>query len=325
MRKNAGQDDIIRKLERKVLSGDLSAVPQLAKLYARAGRYAGTESEEESLFALATMYDGDVNVRSFTKMDDAVDYCNTMLVNAAERLVQDPDDDADDVFGMDVTDAEVILENREDAMEAYNANVSFDSGIHFAIFKIPLNPKFEPPKPQPGDTALMPRHFTREELEAMPTLGVSQVDNRKYDQDGWRVWLSRGTLADGETMAGRVTVEHIVDGEWVQWEEYDVGPREPDEESADEQDAPAPPRRRPRPRPGVMEGLTGLQARRAPIALQAYNNSAFGRRIVSVSNWNVAGNTWTCVVNFSAGPSVVFMVLFRPRSIEIEETSELEA
>lgn len=328
MRKNTGQDDLIRKLERKVLSGDLSAVPQLAQLYARTGRYPSAEADETKVYTAVSynIESNDATADTFTKREDAVAFINDWIADAARRLIAQPEaEDSGEFLGLDLESAAMIDNDPRSAWEIYENEVEFNSGIHFMILEGGLDQKYVPPAPDLGDLSFRPPHFTRAQLEAMPTLSSGHTDNTKYEQSGWSVQLSRGGLEDGEIYAGRVTVLRLVNGRWETYEEYDVGPREPDEESVDEQDAPAPPRRRPRPRPGVMEGLTDLQARRAPVALQAYNNSGFGRRIVSVSNWNIAGNTWTCVVNFSAGPSVVFMVLFRPRSIEIEETSELEA
>lgn len=241
MKKN-GQDDLIRKLERRVLSGDFSAVPQLALLYAKTGRYSEVEPEDGKVYTALSynIENNDAYVDTFTNRADAVAFFNDMIIDTAKRRIRAPGDDDSDYMGIDLESAAMITDDPENAWDIYENEVQFDSGINLSVLEGSLNKKYEPPAPQAGDTSFMPPHFTREELEAMPTLGTGQTDSRKYDQNGWRVWLSRGGLADGEALAGRVTVEHIVDGVWRRWEEYDVGP--PADEEPEE--PPPPPRRR---------------------------------------------------------------------------------
>ena len=65
-----------------------------------------------------------------------------------------------------------------------------------------------------------PPRFTLRELSAMPTLGSGHFDDVKYEQDGWRVSVSRQTVADGAPYPNQVTVEHLVDGVWEEHETY---------------------------------------------------------------------------------------------------------
>lgn len=61
------------------------------------------------------------------------------------------------------------------------------------------------------------RDFDRDELAALPTLRTAQMDNLKIDKPGLlRVWVSRGTKADGEHCDRHVTVENFdpVSGNW---------------------------------------------------------------------------------------------------------------
>lgn len=63
------------------------------------------------------------------------------------------------------------------------------------------------------------RKYTLKELQAMPTLVVGQADNLKIDdpEEGIRVWLSRCTVADGESYDHKVTVEERdLQGLWVE-------------------------------------------------------------------------------------------------------------
>lgn len=232
MRKNAGQDDIIRSLERKVLSGDLSVVPQLAKLYARAGRYRDEEADDTPIYTAISysIENSDSGtVDSFTKREDAVAFINDWIADTARRRIQNAEADDDSEFlGIDLENAVLIADEPERAWDIYDNEVEFNSGIHFAILEGKLDQKYVPPTPELGDLSFMPPHFTRAQLEAMPTLSSGHTDNTKYEQNGWSVQISRGGLEDGEPYAGRVTVLRMINGAWETYEEYDVGPREPD-------------------------------------------------------------------------------------------------
>lgn len=58
------------------------------------------------------------------------------------------------------------------------------------------------------------------ELEALPTLSVSQSDDLKVDTGTRRVWLARTGVADGEPYENRVTVEEYDGDRWNTTEEY---------------------------------------------------------------------------------------------------------
>ena len=51
------------------------------------------------------------------------------------------------------------------------------------------------------------RQFTFAEIAGMDTLSESQFDDLKIEEDRVRVWLSRGSIADGEPFNNKVTVE----------------------------------------------------------------------------------------------------------------------
>jgi hypothetical protein len=58
-------------------------------------------------------------------------------------------------------------------------------------------------------------------LKNKHTLCTSQADSLKIDDgDGYRVWLSRCTVADGEPYNNKVTVEQLVGGYWKTVREY---------------------------------------------------------------------------------------------------------
>lgn len=62
--------------------------------------------------------------------------------------------------------------------------------------------------------------YTKEELEAMPTLHSGHFDDLKIETQTTRVWLSRMTVADGMPYDNMITVEKLIDGRWVTTEEY---------------------------------------------------------------------------------------------------------
>jgi hypothetical protein len=57
--------------------------------------------------------------------------------------------------------------------------------------------------------------YTLAELEAMPTLCISQSDDLKVEDGDTRVWLARTTVLDGEPFDNRVTVERYDGRRWV--------------------------------------------------------------------------------------------------------------
>lgn len=62
---------------------------------------------------------------------------------------------------------------------------------------------------------------TAGELRDMPTLAVGQTDNLKIDNgDGWRVWLARTTVEDGEPYDDRISVEHYDGQRWETVNDY---------------------------------------------------------------------------------------------------------
>lgn len=62
--------------------------------------------------------------------------------------------------------------------------------------------------------------YTKEELEAMPTINSGHFDNLKIETQTTRVWLSRMTVADGMPYNNMITVEKLINGRWVTTEEY---------------------------------------------------------------------------------------------------------
>ena len=66
----------------------------------------------------------------------------------------------------------------------------------------------------------MPRQFSAQELEGMPTLCTGQADDLKYDDGKTRVWLSRCTKDDGEPYNNKITIERLRGGRWEIEDEY---------------------------------------------------------------------------------------------------------
>jgi hypothetical protein len=67
----------------------------------------------------------------------------------------------------------------------------------------------------------MNHQYSLAELEAMPTLSVSQADSLKIDKPGnYRVWLSRCGVGDGEPYPNKVTVERWVCDKWTEERTY---------------------------------------------------------------------------------------------------------
>lgn len=74
--------------------------------------------------------------------------------------------------------------------------------------------------------ALSNMTYTLAELEALPTLSVSQCDDLKIETDNTRVWLSRMSIEDGQPYNNQVTVEKITEGKrgarWEITEQYEA-------------------------------------------------------------------------------------------------------
>lgn len=64
------------------------------------------------------------------------------------------------------------------------------------------------------------RLYSAEELNALPTLSVSQADSLKVDTGKIRVWISRCGIADGEPYDNKVTIERLVNGRWEIFDTY---------------------------------------------------------------------------------------------------------
>lgn len=52
------------------------------------------------------------------------------------------------------------------------------------------------------------------ELPNQPTLHSGHFDNLKYEDEKFRIWLSRMTIADGAPYNNEVTVEGLKQGRW---------------------------------------------------------------------------------------------------------------
>ena len=64
------------------------------------------------------------------------------------------------------------------------------------------------------------RNFTADDLRDRPTLSTGQADDLKIDTGSTRVWLCRCGVADGMPYDDAITVEHLIDGRWVEVEQY---------------------------------------------------------------------------------------------------------
>ena len=59
-------------------------------------------------------------------------------------------------------------------------------------------------------------------LDASPTLCVGQSCDLKYEGGGYRVWLSRCGIDDGEPFENTITIEHLdARGHWIEIVRYD--------------------------------------------------------------------------------------------------------
>lgn len=57
-------------------------------------------------------------------------------------------------------------------------------------------------------------------LNSLPTISTGHFDNLKIDENGFRIWLSRMTIADGMPYDNQVTIEKLIKGEWITIETY---------------------------------------------------------------------------------------------------------
>jgi len=67
--------------------------------------------------------------------------------------------------------------------------------------------------------------YTKAELSRMPTISQGQFDNLQIEdlrhKPPVRVWLSRMRVEDGMPYNNQVTIEHCVDGRWINFEQYE--------------------------------------------------------------------------------------------------------
>ena len=66
----------------------------------------------------------------------------------------------------------------------------------------------------------MSRMYSLSFLESLETLSVGQADDLKINGNGFRVWLSRCSVEDGEPFDNKVTIEKKIGGRWVEAESY---------------------------------------------------------------------------------------------------------
>lgn len=62
--------------------------------------------------------------------------------------------------------------------------------------------------------------LTADDIRDLPTLSVGQADDLKVDDGTTRVWLSRCGVADGMPYDDAITIEKLIDGRWVQTDQY---------------------------------------------------------------------------------------------------------
>jgi hypothetical protein len=79
---------------------------------------------------------------------------------------------------------------------------------------------FRSPEGEPVRYTARELRYSLAELEQMPTLATGQTDDLKVDTGASRVWLARTSIEDGESYNNRVTIEDLVDGQWVIVQEY---------------------------------------------------------------------------------------------------------
>jgi len=64
------------------------------------------------------------------------------------------------------------------------------------------------------------RKYTSDYLESLPTLCQGQADDLKIEEPGFRVWISRCGVEDGEPYDNKITIEEYIDGNWIVTDEY---------------------------------------------------------------------------------------------------------
>lgn len=64
-----------------------------------------------------------------------------------------------------------------------------------------------------GGLRFVPRQFQWQDLVNLPTISAGHTGDLKIDTGTSRVWVSRMTIADGETQP--VQVEKLIAGRWV--------------------------------------------------------------------------------------------------------------
>lgn len=67
----------------------------------------------------------------------------------------------------------------------------------------------------------MAARIAAQDLADKPTLSVGQADNLKIDTGQTRYWLSRCGVEDGLAYDNMVTVERLINGRWVEVDQYD--------------------------------------------------------------------------------------------------------
>lgn len=64
------------------------------------------------------------------------------------------------------------------------------------------------------------KRYTLKYLTNRKTLHVGHFDDLKIERPGYRVWLSRCTIADGMPYNNQVVIEELINGEWRTTAEY---------------------------------------------------------------------------------------------------------
>lgn len=57
-------------------------------------------------------------------------------------------------------------------------------------------------------------------LKGLKTISESQADDLKIERNGFRVWLSRMSKADGMPYNNQVTIEEYKNGRWIDTAHY---------------------------------------------------------------------------------------------------------
>ncbi len=126
-------------------------------------------------------------------------------------------------MGIDTNDGAVIFDSRHEAEEVAASGGSSRE------------------EREAADVALsfMREGWDAEELDKQAPLSEGQADTLHLEQDGYRLWLSRTGVEDGEPYENTVTIEQNRSGSWVTVCKYDGG-EIPDEEDEDDQPSECP-------------------------------------------------------------------------------------